>query len=46
MGQWVEHTPEDGERAYCFGHDWFEDKAAPYPVYSVATGELVPPPAK
>jgi hypothetical protein len=34
---------EDGERAYCFGHDWFEDGKAPYPVYSVATGELVPP---
>jgi hypothetical protein len=37
---------EEGERAYCFGHDWFEDKVAPYPVYSVETGELVPPPAK
>lgn len=34
---------EDGERAYCFGHDWFEDNVAPYPVYSVATGELVNP---
>jgi hypothetical protein len=30
-------------RAYCFGHDWFEDGQAPYPVYSVATGELVLP---
>lgn len=28
-------------RAYCFGHDWFEDSIAPYPVYLVATGELV-----
>lgn len=37
---------DDGERCYCFGHDWFEDGKAPYPVYSVATGELVPPPAK
>ena len=26
---------EDGERAYCFGHDWFESGKAPYPVYSV-----------
>jgi len=26
---------------YCFGHDWFEDGKAPYPVYSVETGELV-----
>lgn len=34
----------DGERAYCFGHDWFNGDRAPYPVYSVATGELVPPP--
>lgn len=34
---------EDGERAYCFGHDWFEGRKAPYPVYSVATGELVQP---
>lgn len=37
-------TPdEDGERCYCFGHDWFESGTAPYPVYSVATGELVTP---
>lgn len=34
---------DDGDRAYCFGHDWFEDGKAPYPVYSVATGELVSP---
>jgi len=34
-------------RCYCFGHDWFEDGVAPYPVYAVATGELVQPePAK
>lgn len=26
---------EDGERAYCLGHDWFEGGEAPYPVYSV-----------
>lgn len=32
---------EDGERAYCFGHDWFESEEAPYPVYSVETGEIV-----
>jgi hypothetical protein len=30
-------------KAYCFGHDWF-DGPAPYAVYSVATGELVPAP--
>lgn len=35
-------TPcEDGERAYCFGHDWFDGGVAPYPVYSVETGEPV-----
>jgi hypothetical protein len=34
---------DDGERAYCFGHDWFEDEKAPYPVFSVATGEQVNP---
>lgn len=33
----------EDNRAYCFGHDWFEDGRAPYPVYSVATGELVNP---
>ncbi len=32
---------EDGERAYCLSHDWFEDEIAPYPVYSVATNELI-----
>lgn len=31
----------DGPRTYCLGHDWFEDGKAPYPVYSVETGELV-----
>jgi hypothetical protein len=34
---------EDGDRAYCFGHDWFEDGIAPYPVYFVETGERVEP---
>jgi len=28
-------------KVYCFGHDWFEDNKAPYPVYSVETGELI-----
>ncbi len=31
----------DGPKTYCLGHDWFEDNKAPYPVYSVETGELV-----
>ena len=30
-------------KAYCFGHDFFEDERAPYPVYSVKTGEEVLP---
>ncbi len=34
---------ETGPKAYCFGHNWFDDGKAPYPVYSVATGELVNP---
>lgn len=33
----------DGPRTYCFGHDWFDDGAAPYPVYRVADGVLVNP---
>lgn len=28
-------------KVYCFGHDWFENGKAPYPVYSVETGELI-----
>ncbi len=34
---------KDGVKTYCFGHDFFEDGKAPYPVYSVETGELVEP---
>lgn len=34
---------EDGEKAYCFGHDFFEDEKAPYPVFRVDTGEEVLP---
>jgi hypothetical protein len=33
-------------RGYCFGHDWFESGKAPYPVFSVETGELVLPKEK
>lgn len=37
---------EDGERAYCPGPDWFDaDNPAPFPIYSVATGELIKPAA-
>lgn len=35
--------PNDNNKGYCFGHDWFEDGRAPYPVYSVETGEIVNP---
>jgi hypothetical protein len=31
----------ENNRAYCFGHDWFEDEVAPYPIYDVQTGKLV-----
>lgn len=34
---------ETGIKAYCFGHDWFENENAPYLVFSVETGELVEP---
>lgn len=34
---------DDGEKAYCFGHDWFEDGEAPYPVYRVSDDTLVSP---
>lgn len=34
---------DDGEKAYCFGHDWFDDGVAPYPVYSVETNEAILP---
>lgn len=37
------NTPDPDNRAYCFGHDWFDDGRAPYPVYSVETGEMVQP---
>src|SRR5512145_1166409 len=43
---YIMNTVDGGVKAYCFGHDWFEDGKAPYPVYSVETGELVEPNAK
>jgi ribosomal protein L37AE/L43A len=36
-------SPSKGIRAYCFGHDWFEDGKAPYPVYDVITKRRVKP---
>jgi hypothetical protein len=31
--------PDGGVKTYCLGHDWFESGEAPYPVYSVETGQ-------
>lgn len=39
----IESPDDDGAKAYCFGHDWFESGEAPYPVFSVETGEEVHP---
>lgn len=40
---YIMNTVENGVKSYCFGHDCFEDNKAPYPVYSVETGELIEP---
>jgi hypothetical protein len=37
--------PLASNRAYCLGHEWFEQGKAPYPIYSVVTGQLVEPQA-
>lgn len=34
-------SPDDNQKAYCLGSDWFENDKAPYPIYSVETGELI-----
>lgn len=36
-------SPEEDNKCYCLGHDWFEENKAPYPVYSVKTGEQINP---
>ena len=33
----------ESNRAYCFGHDWFDGNKAPYPVMSVGSGLPVQP---
>lgn len=44
---YLESPTDDGERAYCFGADWFDDDfPCPYPVYRVDTDECVYTPAK
>lgn len=40
----LENPCDAGPKTYCLGHDWFRDGKAPYVVYEVATGNLVPPP--
>lgn len=37
----LDSPDDDGVKTYAFGHDWFEDGKAPYPLYSVTTGEEV-----
>lgn len=39
----LENPTSDGEKAYCFGHDWFEDGIAPYPVFRVSDDSPVEP---
>lgn len=34
---------DNGPKTYCFGHDWFENGKAPYPVYKVSDDTLVTP---
>lgn len=34
---------DGGAKCYALGHDWFDDKVAPYPVYRVSDGALVAP---
>ncbi len=40
---YIMNPVEGGPKTYCFGHDWFDDGRAPYPVYSVETGAVVEP---
>lgn len=35
--------PSLNNKAYCFGHDWFESGKAPYKVYDMKTGKVVEP---
>jgi hypothetical protein len=34
---------QGGPKTYCFGHNWFDDRTAPYPVYRVSDDSLVEP---
>ncbi len=35
--------PDGGIKAYCLGHDWFDERKAPYPVFRVEDGQEVFP---
>jgi hypothetical protein len=38
----LESDNPDGAKAYCLGHDWFENGVAPYTGYMVADDSVVP----
>jgi ribosomal protein L37AE/L43A len=40
---YIMDSRDEGIKAYCFGHNWFEDGKAPYPVFRVDTGERIKP---
>lgn len=41
---WAQHAESHGfPKVYALSHDWFEGGKAPYPVFSVETGELAQP---
>lgn len=40
---WLMSPDNLGIKAYCFGHDWFEEGIAPYPVFLVKNGRRVYP---
>lgn len=35
--------PDNNNKCYCFGHDWFDEGRAPYTVYDIKTGRIVEP---
>ena len=38
---YIINSIEDGIKTFCFGHDWFENEKAPYPIYEIKTGNLI-----
>ena len=40
---YIMNQNESGIKAYCFGHDWFEDGKALYKIFNVKTGKEVLP---